>query len=84
MSAFRIALSGIKSLYVYTLQREWVILDLVRPTPEKKLPVVLSTDEVQRILRCVRRQRYRVCLSTIYACGLRLQEGLHLQVPDTP
>ena len=53
---------------------------LVRPQREKKLPVVLSVDEVRQILARVRRWRYRVCLSTIYACGLRLQEGLHLQV----
>lgn len=26
--------------------------------------------------------RYQVCLSTIYGCGLRLQEGIHLQVVD--
>jgi len=40
------------------------------------LPVVLSVDEVQRILGCLRLPRYRVCLSTIYTCGLRLQEWL--------
>ena len=26
--------------------------------------------------------RYRTCLTTIYACGLRLQEGTHLHMPD--
>ena len=30
----------------------------------------------------VRLPRYRVCLSTIYACGLRLQEGINLRVSD--
>jgi len=44
--------------------------------------VVLSVGEVQRVLNCVHSLRYRVCLSTIYACGLRLQEGLHLQLGD--
>jgi len=62
------------------LQRQWVTLAIVRPQQEKKLPVVLSVDEVRQILSRVRRWRYRVCLSTIYACGLRLQEGLHLQI----
>ena len=75
-----IALCGIKFFFQHTLGREWKTLDFVRPPKEEKLPVVLSVDEVRRILACVRRQRYRVCLSTIYACGLRLQEGLHLQV----
>jgi integrase/recombinase XerD len=42
--------------------------------------VVLSVEEVRQILDRVRLWHYRVCLSTIYACGLRLQEGLHLQI----
>jgi len=43
---------------------------------------VLSVEEVGRILKCVYLERYRVCLTTIYACGLRLLEGVHLQVKD--
>jgi len=81
-SAFRIALCGIKFFYQHTLKREWPTLDLVRPAKEKKLPVVLSVEEVHQVLGCVRRKHYRVCLTTIYSCGLRLQEGVHLQVAD--
>jgi len=81
-SAFRIALCGIKFFYQHTLKREWHTLDLVRPAQEKKLPVVLSVEEVHQVLGCVRRKHYRVCLTTIYSCGLRLQEGVHLQVAD--
>jgi len=81
-SGFTIALCGIKFFYEQTLRRTWAILDLARPTREQKLPVVLSREEVHRILGCVRRPRYQVCLSTIYGCGLRLQEGTHLQVRD--
>jgi site-specific recombinase XerD len=79
-STITLALCGIKFFYERTLQRQWVVFALVRPQPEKKLPVVLSVDEVRQVLARVRRWRYRVCLSTIYACGLRLQEGLHLQI----
>ena len=79
-STITLALCGIKFFYERTLQRQWATLALVRPLREKKLPVVLSVDEVRQILSRVRRWRYRVCLSTIYACGLRLQEGLHLQI----
>ena len=81
-STFTIALCGIKFFFQHTLQREWATLDLVRPRREKKLPVVLSVAEVHQILGCLRRQHYRVCLSTIYSCGLRLKEGIHLQVRD--
>ncbi len=81
-SAFTIALCGLKFFYENTLQREWATLDLVRPTPKHTLPVVLSIAEVRRILAGLRLPQYQVCLGTIYACGLRLQEGVHLQVPD--
>ncbi len=81
-SAFTIALCGLKFFYQHTLQRAWATLELARPAREKKLPVVLSIAEVRLILGCLRRPHYRVCLTTIYSCGLRLQEGVHLQVAD--
>jgi integrase/recombinase XerD len=77
-----IALCGIKFFYERTLGREWKTFEFLRPPKEKKLPVVLSVAEVGRVLGCVHRQRYRVCLTTIYACGLRLLEGVRLQVKD--
>lgn len=77
-----IALCRIKFFYKETLARPWSVLDVARPKGEKKLPGVLSRDEVWRILDCVRIPVYRACLTTIYACGLRLMEGARLQVPD--
>jgi integrase/recombinase XerD len=77
-----IAICGIRFFYEQTLQRNWAIFGIVRPAPEKKLPVILSLAEVRQILGRVRLPRYKVCLTTIYSCGLRLQEGTHLQVAD--
>ena len=81
-SACTIALCGIKFFYEKTVQRPWPTLQLIRPAREKKLPVVLSREEVRRALGAVRIPVYRACLTTIYAGGLRLLEGAHLQVPD--
>jgi len=75
-----IALCGIRFFFTYTLQRDWTTLRFVRPAPEHKLPVVLSRDEVRRILAAVRIPVYRACLTTIYGCGLRLLEGARLHV----
>jgi integrase/recombinase XerD len=77
-----IAICGIRFFYEQTLNRNWAIFGIVRPAPEKKLPVILSLAEVRQILARVRLPRYKVCLTTIYSCGLRLQEGTHLQVAD--
>lgn len=76
-----VALCGIRFFYEQTLGRHWTILDIARPKREKKLPVVLSREEVWRVLAAVRTPVYRVCLTTIYACGLRLLEGTSLHVP---
>jgi site-specific recombinase XerD len=79
-STCNVALSGIKFFYKHTLKREWPTLMMIRPPKEHKLPVVLSVDEVRQLLGQVRLPQYRVCLSTIYACGLRVSEGVALQV----
>ncbi len=77
-----IALCGIKFFYEQTLHRPWAIFGIVRPAPEQKLPVILSRAEVRQILGCLKLARYRVCLTTIYSCGLRLQEGTNLRLAD--
>jgi site-specific recombinase XerD len=81
-STYRVTLCGIKFFYEHTLERPWHILDLARPAKEEKLPVILSVEEVGRILQCVRKENYRVCLTTIYCCGLRLLEGVRLHVKE--
>jgi site-specific recombinase XerD len=81
-STFTVIRSAIKFLYQYTLKRTLPTLEWARAPQERKLPIVFSTDEVHRLLTCVRRPRLRACLGTIYTCGLRLREGVHLQVRD--
>jgi site-specific recombinase XerD len=81
-STFTINVCGIKNFYQHTLQKQWPVLGLIRPRKDKKLPVILSRDEVFRILAGVRKPQYRVCLQVIYSCGLRRKEGAHLQVQD--
>ena len=77
-----IALCGVKFFFEHTLKRDWTAMELIRPRREKKLPVVLSREEVRRILDQVHRPAYRACLKTIYSGGLRLREGSYLQIAD--
>jgi integrase/recombinase XerD len=77
-----VAITGIKFFFEKTLHQQWPTLKLLRPRPEKKLPVVLSVEEVRNILHLVRKERYRICLTVIYACGLRLLEGVRLHPGD--
>jgi integrase/recombinase XerD len=79
-STVSLAMCAIKFLYEHTLQRPLPFFDLRRRPQPRPLPAVLSVAEVRQLLGCLRRPHYRVCLTTIYAAGLRLNEGVHLRV----
>lgn len=81
-SALTVELSGVKFFYEKVLHKHWPTLHFVRPPRQKKLPSVLSSDEVRKVLGLITAPRYKACLTTIYSCGLRLQEGINLQVAD--
>jgi len=77
------AICAIKIFWEKTLRRAWPHeVELARANPEFKLPVILSAGEVRRVLADVPALDHRVCLTTIYSCGLRLGEGVRLQVRD--
>jgi integrase len=59
-----------------------VLFDLVRAPSERKLPAVLTREEVARLFSAVREERFRVFFRFVYATGLRLSEALQVQVED--
>ncbi|MGB6066647.1 MAG: site-specific integrase [Desulfomonilaceae bacterium] len=75
-----IALCGIKFFYEKTLNKKFEVFNIVRPGRSVKLPVVLSREEVRKVLKNIRVLRHRACLTLIYSCGLRLKEGIGLKV----
>ncbi len=81
-SALKIAHSGIKFFYSHTVVRDWATLLKLRVPRHKSLPDVLTVDEVHRILDAVRTPHNKAYLWTVYSLGLRLQEGLALEVGD--
>lgn len=76
------AICGLKFFYEEVLKYEWSVFGMQRPRTATKLPVVLSREEVRLILAQVQKPSHHVFLSTVYSCGLRLQEGLNLTVAD--
>ena len=81
-STTTIYLCGIKFFYETTLKRRWNIFDLVRPRHVKKLPVVLSVNEVRTLIASIRKPVVQMALTTIYSCGLRVSEAARLRVED--
>jgi integrase/recombinase XerD len=77
-----IASAGIKSFYSHTAPRDWPTIKRLRVPGEQRLPDVLSVEEVRQLLAAVRTPHKRAYFQAVYSLGLRLEEGLHLQVGD--
>jgi site-specific recombinase XerD len=77
-----IAISALRFLYRVTLKKDWCFADLI-PAPKmpKRLPVILSPEEVLQFLDCVRMRKHRAILTTCYAAGLRISEAIALTPP---
>jgi integrase/recombinase XerD len=78
----RICYCGIRFFYEKVLDRNWHILSILRAQNERRLPAVLSVEEVRSLFAHIKTFHNYAYLSTVYSCGLRLHEGLHLEVSD--
>jgi integrase len=81
-NTLRICYCGIRFYFVQVLGRNWTLFNILRAKNESRLPTVLSREEVRGLLGCVHTAHNRAFLATVYACGLRLQEALYLEVGD--
>jgi len=81
-NTMRICYCGIRFFFENVLKRDWHILGILRAQNERRLPAVLSQEEVRRLLARVKTPQNHAFLTTVYSCGLKLQEGLHLEVSD--
>ncbi|WP_282037441.1 site-specific tyrosine recombinase XerD [Saccharicrinis aurantiacus] len=84
-------ISGIKAFYKYLLIEEKIEKDptalLVPPKIERKLPELLSVEEIDSIINCIdtkkpEGQRNRAILETLYSCGLRVSELIELKISN--
>lgn len=76
------AISSIKFFFNNVLKLKTGDMELSRPKKEKKLPEVLSFDEVCRIFKVVSNQKHRAILLLVYSAGLRVGEVVSLKVKD--
>lgn len=81
-SSVNIERCGLQFFYRYVLERPWNWEKIVKARRPQRLPDVLTREEMHRLLRSVRKLRYRVFFILLYSTGLRLGEGLALQVGD--
>lgn len=75
-------INAIKLFFDKIRNKKLIIEQLHRPRGEKKLPNVLSKEEVKSILDAPGNLKHRTMLSLIYACGLRRSELLNIRLND--
>lgn len=73
---------ALRFFYQVTLDRTWVMERIACQKTGKRLPVILSRQEVAQFLAAIRRLKYRALFMTIYAAGLRVSEAVGLKVSD--
>lgn len=81
-SSLNQAVSAIKFLYANVLDSPRAVAGVQRPRSERKLPRVLSREEVLRLVRAPNHPKHRVLLLLAYSAGLRVSEVVRLRLED--
>lgn len=81
-STVKLDLYGLKFYYQHVLRQPWAAPGLIKPPRSQRLPDVVTVGEARRIFAATRVLSYRVFFFTLYSLGLRLGEGLRLQLGD--
>ena len=81
-SAVKLDLYGLKFYYEHVLRQPWVAPGLIKPPRVQRLPDIVTVEEARRIIAATRVRSYQVFFFTLYSLGLRLGEGLRLEVGD--
>lgn len=81
-SAVKLDLYGLKFYTTHVLKKPWVMPNLIKPPKSQRLPDIVTVAEAKRLFCATHVVSYRVFFFTLYSLGLRLGEGLRLQVGD--
>ena len=74
--------SSIQNLYKNIIFKPWNIKKIPRPRKEKKLPSILSKEDIIKIIEHGRTYKHQVMLTCIYVTGMRLSELINLKIED--
>ncbi len=75
-------MTGVRFLFRVTLRRHDLAAEIYHLKEPQKIPLVMSQDEVRRLLAMAANIKARVMLSLAYGCGLRAGEVVRLRVGD--
>jgi site-specific recombinase XerD len=76
------AVAALRFFYVKTLKRRYLLDEIPRPKRRRKLPVILSSEEVAQLIDAASNLFHRTMLMTLYSTGVRRAELCRLHVTD--
>ena len=80
-SSIIVFLSAVKYSYSNILGKD-ITAGIKRPKKEKKLPTVLTKDEIKKLIESMNSKKSKLMVSLMYACGMRVSELVNLKNPD--
>lgn len=72
-------MSAVKLFYSLTGNQPLKFKNIEYPRSDKKLPIVLSQEEIQRMFTACTNTKHKVILALLYSCGLRVSELINLK-----
>lgn len=78
----KLHVSALRFFFVKTLKRPYMLEDIPFPKVPRRLPAILTTDEVARLIDGAKNLTHRTMLMVLYSTGMRNAELRHLQVRD--
>ena len=80
-SSVIVFLSALRYAYSNLLQKD-ITIRIKRPKREKRIPDVLTKDEVKRLINVISTKKSKLMISMLYACGFRVSELINLKIND--
>jgi integrase/recombinase XerD len=81
-SSIQVRIAALKFFFTRTLRRNWFAAEIAKPKVRRKLPTVLSREEVRSLLDATLNLKHRALIATLYSTGLRCAEAQQLKVSD--
>ena len=79
-SSVKLDCNSLQFFYKHSLEKEWLWLNIVKPPQVKRIPDIITNQQVGQLISHTKSLRYKVFFLTLYSMGLRLSESLELMV----
>jgi len=81
-ASVNLTLSALRFFYEQILKKKELFIDIKSPKSEKKLPTVLTKDEIKKLLAAIKNSKHQLLVEMLYSSGLRVSEAVKIKIDD--